>query len=82
MLPFEDKPWAKPVATAMILFTLLGAAILALYLHETKGLDTGAIVAILLTILAVVPPNIVVLRHRRLADRRHDGMLPAHTPVH
>jgi len=75
MLPFDRKPWAKPVAAIVIAVTLLGAAGTALYLHQTKGLDTGAVVAICLIVLALVPPNVVILRRRRTEDERQRATL-------
>jgi hypothetical protein len=82
MLPFDQKPWAKQVAALVIVVTLLGAAGTAFYLHATKGLDTGAIVAIFLIVLALVPPNVVILRRRRTEEeRRQASMVPARSSI-
>jgi uncharacterized membrane protein YhaH (DUF805 family) len=82
MLPFENRPWAKKVALSVILFSLLAAAIAVIVLDRTKGLDTGAVTAIFLILLAIIPPNIAVLRHRRLADgQRRATMVPSHTSI-
>jgi len=66
----------------MILVTLLSAAIAAVVLDSTKGLDTGAITAIFLVLLAVIPPNVAVLRHRRQTDRQQRAtMIPSHPSI-
>jgi hypothetical protein len=82
MLPFENRPWAKRVALSVIVVTLLSAAIAAIILDRTNGLDTGAITAICLILLAVVPPNIALLRRRRLADgQQRPTMIPSHPSI-
>jgi hypothetical protein len=79
MLPFENRPWAKRVALSVILVALLSAAIAAIVLDRTKGLDTGAITALFLILLAIIPPNIAILRHRRQADgQQRPTMIPSH----
>jgi uncharacterized membrane protein YoaK (UPF0700 family) len=75
MLPFDSKPWAKPLSATIIVLTVLAAIAAPFYLHHIRHLDPPMAVLILLLVLAIVPPNIVVLRrHKR-------GEYPAAPPV-
>ena len=68
MLPFDRKPWAKHVAATVILFTLVAAVILPFYLRHIRHLDPPMAVLIVLLVLAIVPPNLVVLRRHRAGE--------------
>ena len=57
MLPFEEKTWAKPLAKAMIICTLLGEVIAFLWLRHLGPLDPPEILALLLILIGVLPPN-------------------------
>lgn len=61
MLPNDHKPWAKPVARAVILVTLVGLAFLGYYLEERNALHIPEIVGIFLLFLTIVPPNLAVI---------------------
>jgi hypothetical protein len=82
MLPFDHRPWAKHLAATVILITLVAAVLIPIYLHRHHILDTGAIVAVLLILLAAIPPNIAILMHKctpeeeaRRAARSERGVL-------
>ncbi len=62
MLPFDRKPWAKHLAAAVIFFSVVGVGAGVLYLRNQGPLDTGEIAAAVLLLLAIVPPNIAILR--------------------
>ena len=64
MLPFDKRPWAKQLAASVIVFTLIAAVCVPIYLHQHKALDLPIIVGIVLLLLAIIPPNIVILRRR------------------
>ena len=70
MLPFAEKTWAKPVAKAMIALTLLAELIAFLWLHHFGPLDPPEIVAMILVLVGVLPPNIHILRLKPGATRR------------
>jgi len=61
MLPNYDKPWAKPLARAVIWTTLIALAALAYYLKTHNMLHISEIVGIFLLFLTIVPPNLAVL---------------------
>jgi hypothetical protein len=61
-LPFEDRTWAKPVARWMIGIVLVAEVATILWLLHYGPLDTGEVLALLLTLLAVIPPNVHILR--------------------
>ena len=62
MLPFDKRPWARPLAATVIVLTIIGAIIAPFYLRHIKHLDPPMAVLILLLVLAIVPPNYVVVR--------------------
>jgi uncharacterized membrane protein YoaK (UPF0700 family) len=75
MLPFDSKPWAKPLAATIIVLTVLAALVAPFYLHHIRHLDPPMAVLILLLVLAIVPPNLVILR-------RHAGEAKTAPVVH
>ena len=64
MLPFDNKPWAKRVARMVIVVTLVAAVGVPFVLHSRGTLDLPMIVGIVLLVLAIVPPNVAVLRRK------------------
>jgi predicted ABC-type exoprotein transport system permease subunit len=64
MLPFDRRPWARQLAATVIVVTLIAAICVPIILHRLKALDPPIIVGIVLLLLAIIPPNIVVLRQR------------------
>jgi hypothetical protein len=75
MLPFDQRSWAPPLAIAVIALTLLGEIVAIQILHQYGPLDTGEIVALVLILLAVVPPNIHIIRRKSGSPT-----LPLHKP--
>jgi hypothetical protein len=61
MLPFDQKPWAKTLATIVILVSFFGLAALALAMYYMGNLHIPEGVGIVLLLLLFLPPNIAVL---------------------
>jgi uncharacterized membrane protein YfcA len=64
MLPGERKPWAKPLAKAVIGTSILAAILGAWYLHDIGELYIPEITGILLLLLTIIPPNVALLREK------------------
>jgi hypothetical protein len=64
MLPFDRKPWAKAVATAVICLSFVGAVGLAYFFYSTETLHIPEVVGILLLLLTIVPPNVAVVMRK------------------
>ncbi len=80
-LPFEDRTWAKPLARWMIAAVILGEIVAVLWLLHYGPLDTGEVLALILTLLAVIPPNVHILRKTtRPANLRNYAAPQAKTP--
>jgi uncharacterized membrane protein YfcA len=67
MLPFEEKPWAKPLARFVIVFSILAAIVGAWYLYSIRQLYIPEITGILLLLLTIIPPNAAVLHKKSKA---------------
>ena len=69
MLPFDNRPWAKAVARAVIVLSIVAAALGAYYCYETDQLHISEVAIIVLSLLLVLPPNIaIVLRETGHGD--------------
>ncbi|RXH58727.1 hypothetical protein [Granulicella sibirica] len=64
MLPFDQRTWAPQLAMAVIAITLLGEVIAIQILRSYGPLDTAEITALVLILIAVVPPNIHIIRRK------------------
>lgn len=64
MLPFDRKPWAKHLARSVIVATLLAELMAILWLRRFGPLDTSEVVGLLLILVAVVPPNLHIIRRK------------------
>ncbi len=62
MLPYSNRSWSKRVAGAVIAATLIGLAVTAILIRRARPLDVAEIAFIVLMLLAVLPPNIAILR--------------------
>jgi predicted ABC-type exoprotein transport system permease subunit len=65
MLPFDRKPWARSLAATVIVVTLVAAVLTPFYLRHIRHLDPPMAVLIVLLVLAIVPPNLVIVRRHR-----------------
>jgi hypothetical protein len=82
MLPFEDRPWAKPVATLIIVCTIIGEIALYLWIRTEGRLNFSENLAFVLFFLAVIPPNVHILRSKRPIVAGEPHLPPAAMPVH
>ncbi|SFS05857.1 hypothetical protein SAMN05421771_1137 [Granulicella pectinivorans] len=73
MLPFDNRPWAKRVAAIVIVCTIVCEISVALWIRAEGPLDFSEILAFVLFFLAVVPPNIHILRSKRPIVQKDDG---------
>jgi hypothetical protein len=64
MLPGEHKPWAKPLARAVIGVSILAAIVGAWYLYSIGELYIPEITGILLLLLTIIPPNVAILHNK------------------
>ncbi len=82
MLPYDQKPWAPKLAIAVISFTILAEIAIAFWLRAVGSLDTGAVTALALILLTVIPPNVFIVRRKsREMHRESLPALPSHHPV-
>ncbi len=80
MLPFDNRPWARPLAQFVIAASLIAAGLGAYYLYTIEQLYIPEITGILLLLLTIIPPNVAVLMRRPDAERsEHDpsGIAPS-----
>jgi hypothetical protein len=73
MLPHDQKPWAKKLATVVISVTLVALAFLAYFLKTHNSLHISEIVGIFLLFLAIVPPNLAVIYPWILPSKQAPG---------
>ncbi len=64
MLPFDNRPWAKPLARLVIGASLVAAGFGSYYLYTMEQLYIPEITGILLLLLTIIPPNVAVLMRR------------------
>jgi hypothetical protein len=64
MLPFDDRPWAKPLARLVICLSILAVIVGAWYLYSIGQLHIPEITGLVLLLLVLIPPNLAVLRRR------------------
>ncbi len=76
MLPFDNRPWAKPLAATVIVITIIAAVLAPFYLRHIRHMDPPMAVLIVLLVLAIVPPNLLILRRRDTPNP--DNHRPAH----
>ena len=62
MLPFDDRPWAKTVATIVIVMSVLAAIVAAFYLESINMFHVSEMLIIALLLLTIVPPNLAIIR--------------------
>jgi len=81
MLPLDNRPWAKPVASIVIAVAFLAAIAGAYYLNDNGELHIPEVTGILLLLLAIVPPNLAVLAKKPedTQDKSHSIRPTLHT---
>jgi hypothetical protein len=81
MLPGEHKPWAKPLAKAVIGLSILAAIVGAWYLYDIGQLYIPEVTGIVLLLLTIIPPNIAVLRAKPGAPPKQAASLKQPHPT-
>jgi len=64
MLPFDRKPWAKTLASIVIIVSFVGAVGLFFFFYQNDTLHIPEVVGIILLLLTIVPPNVAILTRR------------------
>ncbi len=64
MLPFDRRPWAKSLARFVILLTVAAVVVYAVAITRARPLDTAEKVILALLLIAVIPPNVAILRRK------------------
>jgi len=82
MLPFDNRPWAKTVAKLVIAATILFEIAVIFWLRHYGPLDIPEILALVLFAIAVIPPNIHVIRGKSYYTDGRSGMRSGVLPVH
>lgn len=60
MLPFDQRPWAKTLATAVLTVCMAAAVVAAYVLYLFQELHVPEVLIILLLLLTIVPPNVAI----------------------
>jgi hypothetical protein len=81
-LPYENRPWAKRVATLIIVGTLLLEIGVIVWLRRSGPLDIPEILALVLFLIAVIPPSLHVIRGKSYHADGRSGMRGGGLPVH
>lgn len=74
MLPFDNRPWARTVAKLVIAGTVLLEVGVVVWLLHYGPLDIPEILALVLFLLAAIPPSVHILRGRSYEADAHHGM--------
>ena len=74
MLPFDNRPWARTAARAVIVLSILAAAFSAYYLYDTDDLHISEVAIIGLSLLLVLPPNIAIVMRGRTGRNSNSPM--------
>lgn len=64
MLPFDNRPWAKPVARTVIALSLVAAAVGAYFFYVNDDLHIAEVAIIVLLLLTILPPNIAIVTRK------------------
>jgi hypothetical protein len=64
MLPFDRRPWAKAVASIVIILSFVGAVCLGFYFYRNDALHISEVVGIFLLLLTIVPPNAAIVMRK------------------
>ena len=75
MLPFDRRPWARKLARAVIVFTIVAEIVAFVWLRHYGPLDAGEILAMALVLIGVIPPNVHIIR-RRSGEKLEDYTAP------
>jgi uncharacterized membrane protein YhaH (DUF805 family) len=68
LLPFDNRPWAKPLARAVIAVSIIASIAGAYYFYALEELHISEVVIILLLLLTIIPPNVAVIMKKSRDD--------------
>ena len=79
MLPFDQRPWAKTLATIVISCSITAAVTATYFLYTFQELHIPEVTIILLLLLTIVPPNLeIALRKNKKKAPEDAAGLPVH----
>ena len=78
MLPFDDRPWAKTVATIVIVMSVLAAIVAAFYLESINTFHIPEMFIIGLLLLTIVPPNLAIILRKPETPESTSATKPLH----
>lgn len=64
MLPFDRRPWAKALATVVIILSCVGSVALCWYFYTVSALHIPEVVGTILFLLTVIPPNLAIITRK------------------
>ena len=73
MLPFDEKPWAKMLATCVIAFTVIATAVFVILVKQERSLDWGERAIVILLLITVIPPNVAIIRRHSASGQGSTG---------
>jgi hypothetical protein len=65
MLPFDKRPWAKSVARAVIVLSVVAAIAGGYYVYTLGELHVPEVAIIVLSLLAIIPPNVAIVMRKQ-----------------
>ncbi len=74
MLPFDNRPWAKPLARTVIVLSLIAAALGAYFCYITDQLHISEFAIIGLLLLTVLPPNFAIVFRKSDPENRDSAI--------
>lgn len=77
-LPFDNRPWAKRIAKLVIVATLLLEAGVIYWLSQYGPLDIPEILALVLFLIAVIPPSLHIIRGKSYFAHESDSASVSH----
>jgi hypothetical protein len=80
MLPFDDRPWAKTVATIVVVFSILAAIATAFYLEYIGTFHFSEMLILALLLLTIVPPNLAIILRKPGTPESTSATKPLHQP--
>jgi Mn2+/Fe2+ NRAMP family transporter len=82
MLPFDNRPWAKRLAAVVIVCTVVCEITLYLWIRTEGPLNFSENLAFVMFFLAVIPPNVQIIRSKKPIVEGKPRMPHGAIPVH
>jgi hypothetical protein len=68
MLPFENRPWAKPMARAVIVLSFIAAIAEGYYLYSQQELHIPEVTILVLLLITIIPPNLAIVMKKTAGE--------------